>query len=55
MKEEIIITPKELIDALKDMPINAPIKLQVAGFERYLRYVDYNKEENTIMLLPIDY
>ena len=49
------LTKKDLLGAIEDMPIDAPIKLQVAGLECNLCYVDYNKEENVIMLLPIDY
>ena len=49
------LTKKDLLEAIEDMPMDAKIKLQVAGLERYLHYVSYNEEENVIMLLPIDY
>ena len=50
-----MITKKDLLEAIEDIPMDTPIKLQVAGLERYLHYVDYNEEENVIMLLPKDY
>ena len=49
------LTKKDLLEAIEDIPMDTPIKLQIVGLERNLCYVDYNKEENVIMLLPIDY
>ena len=49
------LTKKDLLEAIEDIPMDTPIKLQIVGLERNLCYVEYDDKENVIVLLPIDY